>query len=172
MAGSLKKISKVTASGSPSVLTIQGIDSTYNVYIVHYKDIVPNSDERLGLRVTKGGTPQDDSNYDNARKGLLAHGAFQENSDVDDSKILLGTVESTATTSGAFGTLYLYNFNNSSEYSFINFESMMHASTPSAFADVGGGVHTVASASDGVSFFFESGATFTSGEMILYGLVK
>ena len=32
---------------------------------MHYKDIVPNSDERLGLRVTKGGTPQDDSNYDN-----------------------------------------------------------------------------------------------------------
>ena len=48
----------------------------------------------------------------------------------------------------------------------------MWASTPQLFGEAGGGVHKVASASDGISFFWESGATFSSGQMTLYGLKK
>ena len=65
-----------------------------------------------------------------------------------------------------------FNFNNSSEYSFITLETQMWASTPQLFGEAGGGVHKVASASDGISFFWESGATFSSGQMTLYGLKK
>ena len=170
MAGSLVKVSQVIASGNPSTLKVTGIDSTYDVYVMYFKNVVPSADDRLGIRVTKGDSIQSDANYDNARTGLPVSGNFQDNEDVDDTKILLGTTESTG--DGAFGMVYLFDFNSSSKYDFITFETLMYASTPQLFGEVGAGVHTVESASDGISFFWESGATFSSGQMTLYGLKK
>ena len=170
MAGSLIKIDETSASGSPSTIQVTGIDTTYDVYVVIFKNCVPSSDDRLGIRVTKSGTIQFDSNYDNARKGMPVGSSFQNNSDINDSKIMLGTTESTG--NGAFGVLYLFNFANSSEYSFITLETQMYASTPQSFGEMGGGVHTVASASDGLSFFYNTGSTFSNGQMTLYGLAK
>ena len=62
MAGSLIKIGSVTAGGSSATLTITGIDSTYNVYMVHVKNIVPASDATIAWRITKSGSVQTDSN--------------------------------------------------------------------------------------------------------------
>jgi len=170
MAGALVKIDQIIASGNPNTLKVTGIDSTYDVYVMYFKNVVPSVDERLGVRVTKSGVIQTDSEYDNARTGMPVNGSFQDNEDVNDSKILLGTAESTG--DGAFGMVYLFDFNSSSKYDFITFETLMYASTPQLFGEVGAGVHTVESASDGISFFWESGATFSSGQMTLYGLKK
>lgn len=170
MSGSLIKIATETASGNPTTMKVTGIDSTYDVYAVYFKNVVPSADERLGVRVTKGTSIQSDSTYNNARSGMPISGNFQDNEDVGDTKWLLGTAESTG--DGAFGLFHLFNFNNSSEYSFITLETQMWASTPQLFGEAGGGVHKVASASDGISFFWESGATFSSGQMTLYGFKK
>ena len=170
MAGSLKKINQTSASGNPSTIQVTGIDTTFDVYALFFKNCVPSSDDRLGIRLTKSGTIQTDSNYDNARMGMPTGASFQNNEDENDSKILLGTTESTG--NGAFGVLYLFNFSTSDEFSFITLETEMFASTPALFGEFGGGVHTVASASDGISFFYESGSTFGSGQMTLYGIAK
>jgi len=169
MAGALVKIDQIIASGNPSTMKVTGIDTTYDVYIMYFKNVVPSADDRLGIRVTKGGEIQSDSEYDNARTGMPISGSFQDNEDVDDSKILLGTTESTG--DGAFGIVHLFNFNNT-EYSYITFETEMWASTPQLFGEVGGGVHKVASASDGISFYWNNNSTFSSGQMTLYGLKK
>ena len=55
----------------------------------------------------------------------------------------------------------------------VTFETVCSASTPSTFGGNGAFTHTVASASDGLSFFFTGGATFNNGaELVLYGLRK
>ena len=162
--GKLVQIGRTEASSSPSVLTVTGIASA-DVHLLLYRNCVPSSDDRLGIRITKSGSVQSDSNYDNGRKGMPSISSFQNNFDSNDSKILLGTTESTG--SGAFGMMFLYKFNDP-EFSYISFESSMWASTPAQFGEVGAGCHTVASGSDGISFFYNGGSTFSSGEMILY----
>ena len=165
--GKLAQIGRTVASGNPSVLTVTGIN-TDDRHLLIYRNCVPSSDDRLGIRVTKSSTVQSDSEYDNGRKGMPSGASFQNNFDSNDSKILLGTTESTG--AGAVGMIYLNNFNQSG-FSYMSFESSMWASTPAQFGEVGAGCHTVASSSDGISFFYNSGSTFTSGEMILYRIV-
>ena len=166
----LEYVSKDVADSSESTLKVTGID-TDTPYLVVLHDIVPSADERLGLKVTKSGTPTGggDSNYDNGRRGFIQSGTFQSNADTGDSKILLATTESTGP--GANGYIWLYGFNSGSEFSFVTFHVAHWASSPAFFQDVGGGVHRVASASDGVSLFWESGATFANDStMVLYKL--
>jgi len=168
MAGSIVKIGTTTASGSPSVLTITGIDTTYNVYLLQVKDLVPSSDDYIAWRVTKSGTVQTDSEYDNARKDMPAAANFQDNEAQNASHVNNAHIESTG--SGWFATFHLFNFANSSEHSFGTHEHVAWVSTPQAFGGAGGFAHTVSSASDGISFYFTGGATFSSGELVLYGL--
>ena len=71
MAGSLIKVNTATVSGTPSTLKVTGIDSTYDVYVLVAKNLIPSSDDTIGWRVTKGESIQSDSEYDNADKICL-----------------------------------------------------------------------------------------------------
>ena len=170
MAGSLVHIGSAVASGSAATLSITGIDSTYNVYMVQVKNIVPASDDTIGWRVTKGGSIQSDSEYDNARQDMPTAASFQDNEAQNADGVTNATIESTG--DGFFATFYLFNFPNASEYSFGTFEHVAWVSTPQGFGGAGGFVHTVASASDGLSFYFTGGANISSGNLELYGLKK
>ena len=164
----LEYVSKDVADSSESTLKVTGID-TNTPYLVVLHDIVPSTDERLGVRVTKSDSIQSDSNYDNGRRGFIISGTFQSNADTGENEILLGTTESTGP--GANGYIWLYGFNSGSEFSFVTFQVAHWASTPAFFQDVGGGVHRVSCASDGISLFWESGATFANDStMVLYKL--
>jgi len=165
----LVQVAKSTASGNPSVLEVTGIN-TDDVYMVTFSNIVPSAGERLEIRLTKSGTADTTSNYDNARKGLLTNSSFQNNSDTNDDEWLMATVD-TSSYAGTQGIMYCYNFNSSSEYSFVTFDLPTWVTTPQLFGDIGGGVHTVASASDGISLKWASTATFSSGEIVLYRVV-
>ncbi len=170
MAGSLVHIGSAVAGGSDATLTITGIDSTYNVYMVQVKNIVPASDDTIGWRVTKGGSIQSDSEYDNARQDMPTTASFQDNEAENADGVTNADIESTG--DGFFATFYLFNFPNASEYSFGTFEHVAWVSSPQAFGGAGGFVHTVASASDGLSFYFTGGANISSGNLELYGLKK
>ena len=170
MAGSLIKIGRVTAGGSSATLTITGIDSTYNVYMVHVKNIVPASDATIAWRITKGGSIQTDSNYDNARQDMPNTASFQDNEAQNATSVTNADIESTG--DGFYANFYLFNFPNASEYSLGTFEHVAYVSTPQVFGGAGAFSHTVASASDGLSFYFTSGANIASGELVLYGLKK
>ena len=66
--------------------------------------------------------------------------------------------------------MYLYNFNNSSEFSFVTREQVSLSHVAQTQGVMGGGVHTVASASDGVNYSMASG-NLTSGTFTLYKVV-
>jgi hypothetical protein len=172
MAGSLIKIQEVDASGS-STATLTGIDSTYDVYMVKVSfQRFATSNNVLRYRFTVGGSADTSLNYDSVYKLLRADTTFTNISSTNQDH-LRGSVASTATGEAGNMLLYLFNFNNASEYSFVTQEGAdFDPNTSSVIARTGGGILTVAQATDGITFYGSAGANFDSGTFTLYGLKK
>ena len=68
--------------------------------------------------------------------------------------------------------LYLFNFNNASEYCFTTWENNSFNHQPQLYGANGGNVHTVAQACDGIQFFGDTGNIQTGSKFVLYGLKK
>ena len=173
MAGSLIKIQEDLVTSAKATVTLTGIDSTYDVYKVVGSNIKSASDDKdLLMRVTASGTAQSTSNYDEATKNMRTDTTYSNsyltNMDKWQPFSALGNA------AGENGNLicWLFNFNNSSEYSFCTRESLYRVSDLELFGMQGGGVYTVTEAHDGVSFYLESSTNFTSGNFTLYGLKK
>ena len=172
MAGSLVLIDSVTASNSATVsLGGSDWDSSYNVYMVEYNNVVADTDAQyFRIRVLKSSSADTTSNYDQAYKKLDSTTSFPTRQ--NENQAYWSTEElGTSTQVQNNGVLYLFNFNNGSEYSFITLEESSFNSLSQSTGRQGGGVHTVASASNGIQFFMASG-NIASGEFKLYGLRK
>ena len=173
MAGSLIKIDEEIVTSAVASVTLGGSDwdSSYDVYMVKISNFSPvNNDVSAYMRITKSGTADTTSNYDSAYKYLKSNTSFANNSDNNADKINFGNV-GTGTSEGVNSTLYLFNFNNASEYSFVTQEDTTLNSSAQNQGKQGGFVHTVASASDGLFFYMASG-DIDSGTFTLYGLKK
>ena len=187
MAGSLIKIDEFTVSSSVTSVILGGgssgssglntsIDSTYDVYKLVISNLLPSADDAPFMRVTKSGSADTTSNYDDAKKYLKADSAFSNIANVNLDKVdIMATLDDGAG-KGSNGEYYLFNFANASEYSFVTIESTHFQSTALTVRGFAGGfVHTVASASDGVLIAFNnyaSGSTIETGTFTLYGLKK
>ena len=172
MAGSLIKIAETTVSSGVSSVTLTGIDSTYDVYKFIINGITADTDSSLiEIRVTKSGTADTTSNYDEAAKQLKVFSSFVNNSDTNATSWGLNNVGTNANSSSHI-IAYLFNFANASEYSFVTFEENTSDSSLNVRGKQGGGVHTVASASDGVNVFLSTGGNIEAGTFTLYGLKK
>ena len=171
MAGSLIKIDEeIVTTATPSV-TLTGIDSTYDVYMVRYNNVLPvNDNVLLSNRVTVSGTADTTANYDYAYKLLQANTTFSNVSATNDTDNVLGT-NGTGGNESTNGIMYLFNFNNASEYSFGTVENTLREADTNLRGIQGGYVHTVAQACDGIQFFYASG-NIASGTFTLYGLKK
>ena len=171
MAGSLVLIQQTTVSSATASISLVGIDSTFDVYKVVYDNVQCDTDaQNFRIRVTKSGSADTTSNYDQAYKKLDSSTTFGNRSNTNQS--YWETEElGTATQEQNNGVLYLFNFNNSSEYSFITLEESTFNTAQTLTGRQGGAVHTVASASDGIQFFMESG-NIDVANFKLYGLVK
>tara|TARA_R100000234_G_scaffold70291_1_gene43161 strand:+ start:580 stop:1095 length:516 start_codon:yes stop_codon:yes gene_type:complete len=171
MAGSLIKIDEEIVSSAVASVTLTGIDSTYDVYKFVGNNITPSTDDvSLFGRITKGGSADTTSNYDSAYKNFYAPGSFSNSADTNDSSINFGN-NGTGTSESHQIILYLFNFANSSEFSFLTREHLRVGADQNLFGQQGGIVHTVASASDGLHFYQASG-NIASGTFTLYGLKK
>ncbi len=173
MAGSLVLIQETTLTTPTASVVLTGIDSTYNVYMVKISNVQPVTDNKnLQLRVTKSGTAQSDSEYDTAGKNLQMSGTYGNSGGTNATSVTFAFSLGNQTNETANAILYLFNFPES-EYSFITAESIFLNLTPSLVGFQGGFTHTVASASDGVSFEMESSVNINTGASFkLYGLKK
>lgn len=174
MAGSLIKISETISTGSQSSLIVTGINSTYDVYVVQYYVRPTDNDKDLYVRVTTSGTGDSDSEYDMSTKFLRADTSFGNTFVNNGTQWFFNSAMPNDSNKFVNATLYLFNFNNSSEFSFVTVETAGFNDTiPGLVGEQGGGVHTVAEANDGLSVQWESGSNFASGsKIILYGLSK
>jgi len=174
MAGALIKIDEEIVTSSVASVTLTGIDSTYDVYMVTMNNLKVSADDVPIMRVTKSGTAQSDSEYDFAYKYLKADTGFANLSNTNQTKVdCMATIESSVSAGNGNGVYYLFNFANASEYSFITIEEAHFQQTQNTvYGFQGGFVHTVASASDGVFIALDSGNNYTAGTFTLYGLKK
>ena len=171
MAGSLIKIDEEIVSSAVASVTLTGIDSTYDVYMVRYNNYTSDTDSiAVRLRFTVSGTADTSSNYDTAFKRLQADNTFTNLAATNLDKLTLNDV-GTGTGEISNGVLYLFNFNNASEYSFVTMETTGRTASGYLRGRQGGSVLTVAQATDGIQLFQDSG-NISAGQFVLYGLKK
>ena len=170
MAGNLVQVATSTITSCTSSVTLAGINSN-DVYMVSISNCAGTADANFNMRVTTSGTADSDSEYDKASYVFKAHTSFGTTSDEGEAQWRINSTVGTDTGEQANHIIYLFNFNNSSEYSFYTNESVKLNASGDLEGYQGGGVHTVAEANDGVNFFFTSG-NIESGEFKLYGLKK
>ena len=169
MAGQLIQVNTATVTVATPSVTLTGIDSD-DVYMVAVNNCIPATDNVSAyMRITKSGSADTTSNYDYAYKDLKAYTTFSNNSSTNQDKLNFGNT-GTGGSEGLNTIIYLYNFNSSSEYSFGTQEDTMLTSGQQHRGQQGGFVHTVASASDGVWFDFNSG-NIVGGTFTLYKVV-
>ena len=169
MAGQLVQVATNTISSAVSSVTLTGIDDD-SVYLFTWVGVTCASDVNQNqIRITKSGTAQSDSSYDFASKQF-----FVATTDVDNGQVnqtsFIDLYIGNNTGEMANGLMYLYNFNNSSEFSFVTREQVSLSHVAQAQGVMGGGVHTVASASDGINYSMASG-NLTGGTFTLYKVV-
>lgn len=171
MAVGYAKISEqADASGLGSV-TLTGIDSTYDVYMVVYSNVRPTTNNKnMFYRITVGGIEDFTANYDRAAKQMRSTTPFGNESGTNATQIttdasLLNTLNVCTN-----NVLYLFNFPDAAEQSYATFESVY--STSSMIGYIGGFCHTVNQAADGIKFYLESSDIFQTGSFALYGLLK
>ena len=171
MAGSLILIQETTISSATATVTLTGIDSTFDVYVVTVFGAKCDTDAQgIRARVTTSGTPDTDSQYDLGAKEFKANSSYGNSSASNQDNWFLQTI-GTPTNEQYNGVHYLINFNNSNEYSFITMEQIVRNSANNLSGRQGGAVHTVQETNDGISFHMASG-NIDEGVFKLYGLVN
>ena len=176
MAGSLIKIDEEIVTSAVASVTLGGSDwdSSYDVYMVQYLNVVPVTDNQpVRMRFTESGTPNTSANYDYAYKIIETYAPGFENFPATNQTYFRGVTYGNNTGEAGNGTLYLFNMNSTTEYAFYTLEENAYINAAATIAGcTGGGVLTVTgTARNGIEFSFSSG-NIASGTFSLYGLAK
>ena len=176
MAGSLIKIDEEIVSSAVASVTLGGSnwDSSYDVYMVQYLNVVPVTDnQEVRMRFTESGTPNTSANYDYAYKIIETLAAGFEDFPATNQTYFRGVRYGNNTGEAGNATLYLFNMNSTTEYAFYTLEENAYINDAVTLAGcTGGGVLTVTgTARDGIEFSFPSG-NIASGIFSLFGLAK
>ena len=171
MAGQLIQVATNTVTSAVSSVTLTGIDSD-DVYMLAVKDLQPSTNQVYPyLRFTESGTPNTTANYDYADKNLKAGFAFSNMANSNQTQFfILSEQLGTNTQELLNGIFYIYNANNSSEFTFFSQETTALDHNSNHLGSQGGGVFTVSSSVNGVNLFFSSG-NIASGTFTLYKVV-
>jgi hypothetical protein len=171
MAGKLVQVATETVTSAVSSVQLIGT-TTDDVYLVTVMGAEMSSLVDIPFRFTVSGTVDSSSNYDYASKRLVASSSFVNISATNQAQMDMSVAVSGSNDLAMF-MIYIYNANNSSEYTFCTLESVNTSdSTAKLQGDMGGGVLTVSQATNGIEFF-DNGATanITSGTFTLYRVV-
>ncbi len=172
MSGSLVLINTVECAGTAEA-TVTGINSTYDIYVCHFDNVKTGTDNKnIGVQVTVGGSADTSANYDQAFAFFRTDTSYTNVSSQNGTSVTITASAGNDAGAGSCGTLYLYNFNNSGEFSFITVEQVYRNISPNTMGYQGGFVNTVAQSCDGLKFTNESLANWDSGTFKLYGLNK
>jgi len=170
MAGQLIQVATETVSSPTATVDLIGT-TTDDVYMVAMNNVAPVTDNvYLRIRFTESGTANSTSNYDYAMK-FLETSVFLNLAGTNGNAVnITSHTNGTGTSETTNGIFYIYNANNSSEYTFMTTESSNVDSSNASYGSPGGLVFTVSSAVDGVSLFYSTG-NIASGTFTLYKVV-
>tara|TARA_R110002012_G_scaffold88234_1_gene217504 strand:- start:1711 stop:2214 length:504 start_codon:yes stop_codon:yes gene_type:complete len=165
----LVQVATNTVTSAVASVTLTGIDSD-DVYMVQTVGVKSSNDNvELRIRVGTSGTLDSDSEYDYANKKLRADTTFQ-NFGYQNQDNWFAMQVGTSTQEQFNSIHYLYNFNNSSEFSFITNEIVGIDTGATCSGQQGGAVHTVSEANDSIGFLCSAG-NIASGTFTLYKVI-
>jgi len=180
MAGSLVQVDHFEISSAVSTVTLGGGSSgssstnfainTDDVYMVTYRNVYMSNDGAVpNIRLTVSGSADSNANYDNARQNIYANTYHYDGA--NENLSYFPTIgRGTTSQESSQGHIYLYNFNNSSEFSFISWSEILATETPEYIDVYGGGLLSTAQATDGIQWYANSG-NIANGEFTLYKVV-
>ena len=166
----LVQVATNTVTSAVSSLDLIGT-TTDDVYMITVNGYIPTTDAQdLRARVLESSSANSTSNYDRAMKVLRTDTTFSNNSNANETYYDLTTAVGNSTGEQMNGILYIYNANNSSEYTFLTMENVQLSHTALTIGNQGGAVFTSASQVNGIQFFAGSG-NIASGTFTLYRVV-
>jgi hypothetical protein len=174
MAGALIKIDEeiVTSAVSSVTLGVADWDSSYDVYMLTGANIeCSTATAYIQLRFTESGTPNTSAIYDGAFKLIRAYNTFLNRTNVNSDRIELTRLAQGSGANTSNFISYIFNANNSGDYTFLTNEAVALTSSASAEGSAGGSVFKSSSVVDGVNLFFNTG-NIAGGTFTLYGLAK
>ena len=173
MAGSLIKIDEEIVTSAVASVSLLGIDSTYDVYMVKYNNLGQvNDNQSTSIRfIDSVGSAITDSEYDFSQVNMCSDTSFRKINGQNGNKGLIVEQGGSNTNELSNGILYIFNANNASEFTFFTIEGNYTNTATNLRGGQGGGVLTSAEAVTGVQFLINSG-NIDSGTFTLYGLKK
>ena len=180
MAGSLVQVDHFEISSAVSTVTLGGGSSgssstnfainTDDVYLATYRNVYMSNDGAVpNIRLTVSGSADTNSNYDNARMNIYMSSAHYDGANQNLSYFpTIG--RGTTSQESSQGQIYLYDFNSSSQYSYILWEEIVVTETPEYITPYGGGILTASQTTDGIQWYANSG-NIANGEFTLYKVV-
>ena len=173
MSGTVVKIAENTVSTAVSSVTLTGMDSTYDTYMVTYRNMQGSVNEKYPqFRFTESGTANETNNYDYAFKKLKTYSDFAAEGGTNVNLCYLTREKlGDQTEETANGHMYIFNASNSGEYTTATLENSNRDAGGNLMSATGGLGFTGASAVDGIYFFIDA-SNIVSGEFVLYGIRK
>ena len=164
----LAQVATTNVTSNVSSVSLTGINDD-STYIVLGNNIFFDSNDDMRIRFTVSGSADTSSNYDYAYKSIQAGTSFSNNGTTDVSNIDFNQATGTSASNPINFKMELYNFNNSSEFSFFNMSNAHRNTSQGRHAMfTGGGVLTEAQTTDGVHFYLNSGNNFANGRFTLF----
>ena len=171
-AGKLVQVATNTVTSSVSAVQLVGT-TTDDVYMLAISDMqMDNDNAQIRLKFLASGSPQSTSNYDEASKVLISNTTFANNSLTNYQAFVISYAGASTNSNARFNSIhYLYNLNNSIEYSFMTQEvTYIRQGGTVLEGKQGGGVYTVQEAHNGVEIT-ALGGNITSGTFTLYKVI-
>lgn len=173
MATSLQFIKSVEITSSQSTTNVDNIFSTnYDVYKIVLKGIctVGTTDLNLNARlIDNSGSVISDNEYDYAVLQLKSGSSFTQNKNTNFSRIdRISFSDQSPESQGC--VLYVYNPNDSSSYTFLNWQET-HSRGGGGGGFRGIAVHKVAETIRGINFFdVYTDRPYDKGTIVVYGI--
>ena len=166
----LVQVATNTVSGtSTNAVDLIGT-TTDDVYMVALTNASTTSDGQIRTRVLVSSSEDTSSEYDQASKALIANASFGDDALTNQNHWrFMFTGNQTAETQSAI--LYLYNFNSSSTYSFVQHEVAGYTNTPKLYGLQGGAVQTEAQSCNGIQFYALNGNLSDGSQFTLYKVI-
>ena len=144
--------------------------TTDDVYMVAISNLRGANDNAIPyLKILVGGSVDTSSNFRRANLEMKAYTSFTFNGYNAGQNFMYFTSGGTGTSTGetAEGIIYLYNFNDSSDYNYGSIEAVTHTAQAQTEGWTGGFVHNVAQSSNGIQILMSAG-NISSGTFTLY----
>ena len=167
----LAQVATNTVTSATAYVDLIGT-TTDDVYMISIVGMTIDTDNRTpALRVLASGSPKT-TNYKGAHKNLYANAAFNvgyyQTASSTGNQMYISTNNGTGTGEALNGILYLFNFNNSSEYSFVTYEMSVFDKDARLAGRQGGGVNTTQEAHNGIRVFLDGTGNIDGGTFTLY----